>query len=94
MAFRKDLAAAAQHLERALALEPTNEEIIRSAAGLLESLGRPDQAIPLGRYMTARDLGKMACRVEQQLLWAGRLDEAIVSFRTALHSRITLRPDI
>lgn len=87
--FDRDLAAAARHLERALALEPANPDIFATAAQLARRLGRLDQAISIGEYLVARDpvnadplrdLG-FAYR------YAGRLDEAIAVFRTMLSLR-------
>src|SRR5262249_24084790 len=40
-----DLAAAARHLERALALDPADLGVLRDAASLLQSLGRIDEAL-------------------------------------------------
>jgi TolB-like protein/Flp pilus assembly protein TadD len=81
-----DLATAAQHLERALALEPTNPDIIGAAAGLVRKLGRLDEAIALREYAVARDpvnptghFGLGWYYVEN-----GRPDEAVASFRTLL----------
>ena len=81
-----DLAAAARHIERALALEPANPDILRRAAILAGDLGRLDEAIAIGEYVTARDpvnpighywLGRTH-------LFAGRPDDAIASLRTVL----------
>jgi TolB-like protein/Flp pilus assembly protein TadD len=81
-----DLATAARHLERALALEPNNPAILGNAAILSKNMGRLDEAIALLEYVNARDpvnpighanLGTIYLR-------AGRLDEAITSTRTAL----------
>ena len=55
MYYDGDLAAAARHLEHALALEPANTDIIGAAAVLARRLGRLDQAIALGEYHVARD---------------------------------------
>ncbi len=81
-----DPAAAARHLEHALALEPNNGETIRIAAYLARSLGRFDTAIALGEYVTARDPVNAVGFVNlgYQYANAGRLDEAIASRRTAL----------
>ena len=42
-----DLAAAARHFERAVALAPTRDDTLSDTAVLLQNLGRVDQAIPL-----------------------------------------------
>jgi serine/threonine protein kinase/TolB-like protein/cytochrome c-type biogenesis protein CcmH/NrfG len=91
MFYDGDLATAARHYERALELDPSNSQIVRGAAVLATSLGRLDQAIALGEYVVARDpfdpighanLGISYCP-------AGRWDESIASYRTAL----TLSPN-
>jgi adenylate cyclase len=86
-----DLAVAAPYYERALELEPANPKVIRSAASLSANLGRMDQAIVLGEYVVIRDpvnsIGHN--NLGNDYLRAGRLDEAIASYRTAL----TLSPD-
>ena len=82
----RDLAAAAAHYERALALDPGNSDILGNAAVLARSLGRPEQATALLEYAIDRDpvnathhyyLG--VCYV-----YAGHLDSAVASLRTAL----------
>ena len=84
--YQGDLAAAARHYERALALEPSNTGIIFSAASLAESLGRLELTIALEEYALARDPLDAVAHNNQgdSYLSAGRLDEAIASFRTAL----------
>ncbi len=81
-----DLAAAALHYQRALELDPTNTGIIFSAASLAESLGRLEQVIALEQYALIRDpLDPVAHNNHgDSFLSAGRFDEAIASFRTAL----------
>jgi TolB-like protein len=81
-----DLAAAARHYERALELAPTDTGIMFSAASLAETLGRLDQAIALEEYAVVRDPLDPVARNNQgdSYLSAGRLDEAIGAFRTAL----------
>ncbi|MBT8102488.1 MAG: tetratricopeptide repeat protein [Gammaproteobacteria bacterium] len=81
-----DLAAAAKHYERALALEPTSTSIIFSAASLAESLGRLEMTIALEEYALARDPLDPVANNNQgdSYLSAGRFDDAIASFRTAL----------
>ena len=81
-----DFAVAAQNYERALALEPANSDIIASAARMAANLDRLDQAIGLAEYVVARDpvspVGNRALGL--YYFYAGRLDEAIASFRTTL----------
>jgi TolB-like protein/Tfp pilus assembly protein PilF len=81
-----DLALAAQYMERALELEPTNIYLIRNAATLVQSLGRLDDAILLLEFVVARDpvnpVGHL--NLGQMYVIAGRLDEAMLSSRTAL----------
>jgi TolB-like protein len=84
--YHGDLAAAARHYEHALALEPTNTDIIRGAGLLAMSLGRLDTAIALDEYVVARDPVSPAGHgnLGQVYLNAGRLDESIATSRTAL----------
>ncbi len=86
MDYDGDLAAAARHLERALALAPTNPDIVAVAALLAQGLGRPDEAIALQEYAVARDPVKSGGHSWLGYFYQldGRLDEAITSFRTAL----------
>ncbi|MFZ1219320.1 MAG: tetratricopeptide repeat protein [Chthoniobacterales bacterium] len=81
-----DLAGAARHLERALALDPTGVAILSGAANLLSSLGRLDQALALHEAAVRHDpvsvatlsnLGACQCA-------SGRYDEAIGSYRAVL----------
>jgi tetratricopeptide (TPR) repeat protein len=84
--YDRDLGAAAQHLERALELGPTDLDILSDAAVLAQSLGRLDQAIALQEYVVVRDPVNASGhrRMGYSYLLAGRLDDAIASFRTAL----------
>lgn len=86
-----DLAAAAHRYEHALALEPANTDIMRSAAMLAASLGRLDTSVALGQFVIARDPVNPTgyLNLGYDYFNAGRLDEAIASLRTAL----TLSPD-
>ncbi len=86
MSYDNDLATAARHMERALALEPTNLDIIGNAANLLVSLGRLDEAISLQQYVTAQDpvnpFGHANLGYFHSL--AGHWELAIASNRTSL----------
>lgn len=81
-----DLAAAADHLKRALELEPTSSDVVGRAAALMYNLGRLDAAIALGEYEVARDPLYIPghFNLATRYLTAGRLDEAIASYRTVL----------
>ena len=92
MTYDGDLAVGAQHYEHALALEPTNPDIIRNTACCLAAaLGRLDTAVAAGEYVAARDPLNPRGHVTlaNGYVYAGRLDEAIASYRIAL----SLRPD-
>jgi len=86
MRYEKDLVEAARHLERALALDPSNVDIIANAAVLLTALRRFDESTRVNEYATARDPlnpvrhGNLAV----SHLYAGRWQEAIASLETAL----------
>jgi TolB-like protein/lipoprotein NlpI len=84
--YDRDLVAAARHYERALALEPTNSDSISNAADTAASLGRLDQAIALAEYTAAHDPVAPSGYANLGLYYrfAGRLDEAIASFRSTL----------
>ena len=89
--YENDLAAAARHLEHALELDPTNTNILFSAAFLASSLGRLNEAIALLEYVVARDPLNPGGHANLGVfyLFAGQLDESIASSRTAL----SLSPD-
>jgi serine/threonine protein kinase/Tfp pilus assembly protein PilF len=84
--YDNDLAAAALHCERALALDPAHLGIIRSAATVLDHLGRLDESIALGEYVTARDpvASNAHTLLGHSYLYAGRWEEAAASYRAAL----------
>ena len=73
-------------MQRALQLEPANTDIISNAADLTRSLGRLDEAIALGEYVVARDPVNAGAHGALGLYYtiAGRWDESIASYRTAL----------
>ena len=86
MNYDNDLATAARHIERALALEPANLDIIGNAASLLVTLGRLDEAIALQQYVTTQDpvspIGHANLGYSHRL--AGHWEQAIASNRTFL----------
>jgi len=86
MAHDGDLATAARHYQRALALSPTNMEIMADAATLLQSLGRLEEATALKEHAVARDPvnPRGHHNMGNAYRWGGRWDEAIASYETAL----------
>ena len=85
-ASENDFAGAARHFERALALDPTDVDVLREAAVLLAGLGRVDEALALEEALVRRDPVNLTLLnnlgIDQS--FAGRYDEAIASFRTSL----------
>jgi adenylate cyclase len=81
-----DLAGAAEHLKRALVLDPADPDVLRNCASLLQSLGRLDEGLALEEAVVRRDPVNVSARTNlgyyQRM--AGRLDAAIASFRTVL----------
>jgi tetratricopeptide (TPR) repeat protein len=81
-----DLAGAAQHFERALALDPADLDVLRAPAGLLQLLGRMDEALALDEAVVRRDpvnLNALSNLGLHQRI-AGRFDAAMASYRTVL----------
>ena len=82
-----DLADAALHLERALALDPADLRVLTTSATLLQSLGRLDEAgLTLEEAILRRDPVNVSAlfNLGYHQRMAGRLDAAIASFRTVL----------
>src|SRR3954454_10179844 len=81
-----DLAGAAQHLERALALDRADLSVLTTSATLLQSLGRLDEALALEEAAVRRDPVNVTTlfNMAYHQRMAGRLDAAIASFRTVL----------
>ena len=86
-----DLATAASRLERALALEPANPEIVYTAARVAEGLGRIDQSSLLDQYALQHDPLNPTLQnvVGMDYRYAGRFDAAVDAFRKVLQ----LSPD-
>lgn len=89
--FSPDLATSAKHYQRALALAPTDIDIIGSAAHLARSLGRLETSITLLEYALARDpINPTRHRyLGFNYRCSGRADESVASYNTALQ----LSPD-
>ncbi len=81
-----DLAGAAQHFKRALALDAADPSVLSNSTVLLQSLGRMDEALALDEAIVRRDPVNVATLFNLGLYQrlAGRNDAAIASFRTVL----------
>jgi len=81
-----DLAGAARHLQRALALDPTNLGVFVNVAAFLHSLGRLDEALALEEAVVRRDPVNVTAfsNLGFGQRMAGRYDAAIASYRTVL----------
>ena len=86
MSHDGDLAAAARHLEQALALAPDDMGSILNAARLAQSLGRLDQAVALDEYVVTRDPvnARAHFNLAMDNFYAGRIDQAIAGWQTTL----------
>jgi TolB-like protein/Flp pilus assembly protein TadD len=84
--YGNDLASAARYYQRALALEPTDLDVLRNAAMFLQSLGRIDESLALNEAVIRRDPVNMTTLSNLGLYqrYAGRYDAAIASLRTVL----------
>src|SRR5256714_20100 len=81
-----DLAGAAQHFRRALALDPTDLTVLRNSVMLLAALGRLDESLALNQALVRRDPVNVNTLFNLGLFQrrASRLDAAIASQRTVL----------
>jgi len=81
-----NLAAAARHMQTALALDPTNVDILRRAASLAQALGRLDAGLAINEYVAARDPVNPSIHHNLGIsyYYAGLLEAALASCRTAL----------
>jgi TolB-like protein/lipoprotein NlpI len=81
-----DLSGAAKHYERALALDPTNLDVLYNAAAFLAYLGRLDEALALDEALVRRDPVNVTTifylGIYQRC--ASRYDAAIASSRMVL----------
>ena len=86
MYAESDLAGAARHYQRALALDPTDVSVVSNAASFLQSLGRPEEALPLFEAVVRRDPVDVSAlyTLGNAQRTTGRYDAAIASIRTVL----------
>ena len=81
----EDLATVAYHTERALALDPTNTDVLRLVSGYVTLLGYPEEGLYLREYVVARDPTCIVCLrgLANAYYRRMRLDEAEATIRTA-----------
>jgi TolB-like protein/Tfp pilus assembly protein PilF len=86
-----DLSSAALQVEKGLALDPANLDVINAAGRIAQRMGRSDQSIKLAEYLVTRDPVNVVSREYLGMDYAnvGRFDDAIAELRTAL----ALSPD-
>ena len=77
-----DLAGAAEHYKRALALDPADLDVLRSSGLLLQSLGRLDVAMAHRGRRPRRPVNVNGDRQPRYPRMVGRFEAAIASFRT------------
>jgi TolB-like protein/Tfp pilus assembly protein PilF len=81
-----DLVGASEHLKRALALDPSDPDVLRNSSLLLANLGRLDEALALNEAVVRRDPVNVSAlfSLGNDQRYAGRFDAAIASYRTVL----------
>jgi len=81
-----DLAGAAEHFKRALALDPSDLSVQTNSASLLASLGRLDEALALEEAVVRRDPVNVSALYNLGIYqrYAGRYDATLASYRTVL----------
>jgi tetratricopeptide (TPR) repeat protein len=81
-----NLAAAAGHIEKGLAIAPANLDVIGAASMIARVLRRYDQAIALAQYVVSRDPVSAQGHDRLAMIYhtAGRFEEALEEFRTVL----------
>jgi len=84
--YDRDFVSAAAHYQRALALDPTNSDVLYNAAVFLAGVGKVDAGITVMRYLAAHDpaSARVHYRLGDLLSRARKYDEAIASMRVAL----------
>jgi TolB-like protein/Flp pilus assembly protein TadD len=78
--------SAGRHYQRALAIDPTDLDVLHNAATFLQSLGRLDEALTLKEAVVRRDPVDVATifNLGNAQSATGRYDAAIASYRTVL----------
>ena len=84
--LENDLASAAKHFERALALDPSDPRVLSNAAVLLRSLGREEESLVINEFVFRRDPLNVTTlfNMGSNQRFLGRLDESISTYRNML----------
>ncbi len=84
--YDDDYHAAARHMQRAVALEPENPEVLRFQSIVLKILGRSEEAVASAREATAvsPDVPSLWNALGDALLAAGRNAEAVEALKHAI----------
>ena len=87
--IENDLPSAARHIERGLALDSVNLDVITAAVRVALRLQRFDRSVELAEYLLARDPVSVVIREYLGITYyyLGRLDDAAIQLRTALKLR-------
>ena len=86
MYYDNDLVLAARHFQRALELEPSNDDVLSNASALLLKLRRFDAAIAIQEYLSRRNpLSAIGFfNLGEINFAAGRFEDSVRAFRTML----------
>jgi TolB-like protein/Tfp pilus assembly protein PilF len=87
MNYENDIAGAAKHFEHALSLAPADLDVLGSAAVLLRTLGRPQEALPIDEARARGDPVNPSVffNLGYAQIDVGQLDAAVQSFHTVLN---------
>jgi tetratricopeptide (TPR) repeat protein len=87
--YEDDIVAAARYTERAMALDPTNTELLGAVIGIVKALGHLEESIMIGEYVVSHDPLCDDCYygLASSYRDAMRLDEAEATLRTGLALR-------
>jgi TolB-like protein/Tfp pilus assembly protein PilF len=82
-----DVAAGARHVERGLALDPANLDLLEAAVKISRRLDRPELSTALAEYAVKRDPVSVTGRHDLAVAYffAGRLDDAVAEYRNAIN---------
>jgi len=81
-----DLSEAVRYQQKALDLAPTDPDVLSAASTFAQNLGRLEESIALREFVIARDPVNPTghANLGNAYVWAGRWDDAIREYRTAL----------